>query len=327
MVTFTEEQEKEIIEYYLAPHTMIQTQKYFNFKSNHLILRTLSKYNIALHSKELTKQLTLERCKATCLEKYGTENVAQSDAVKAKMQETCIKHFGCPYALSSEGVKKKRKQTNLKKYGVENISQLPETKAKVKQTYEEHWGGIGFASTELSTIYRQTCLEKYGTALPQGIEEVIEKRKQQNIVKYGVPYYTQTKLYHKNKISHYYVEDTSFDSLPELAVWIYCRDHNIKIIRLPTSFEYSFNGKIHRYFPDFEIDGQLVEIKGDCFFADDGTMCNPFNPEDSGRSEAKHQCGIQNGVVFWTSKEYSKMLAYFKENYDRNNFIRRKAIQ
>ena len=34
---------------------------------------------------------------------------------------------------------------------------------------------------------------------------------------------------------------------------------------------------MRRYFPDFEIEGKFYEIKGDQFFNEDGTMCNPFN--------------------------------------------------
>lgn len=78
---------------------------------------------------------------------------------------------------------------------------------------------------------------------------------------------------------------------------------------------------MHYYFPDFEIDGKLVEIKGDCFFAEDGTACCPFDHSLDERYEAKRQCGLENGVEFWTSKDYSSMLAYFNDNYDKTNFI------
>lgn len=57
-------------------------------------------------------------------------------------------------------------------------------------------------------------------------------------------------------------DNTSFDSSWELYLWIYCKDHNIKIIREPIRLEFEFNGKKYGYHPDFLIDGQLVELKG-----------------------------------------------------------------
>ena len=146
---------------------------------------------------------------------------------------------------------------------------------------------------------------------------------QTNIAKYGVPHYTQTDEYHSRKVSHYYFDGVSFDSLPELAVWVYCQDHNISITRLPTKFEYTYNGKQRYYFPDFEIDGKLVEIKGDCFFTEDGTACCPFDHSLDELYEIKRQCGLKHNVEFWTSKEYNKMLTYFNDNYDKSNFLLR----
>lgn len=52
------------------------------------------------------------------------------------------------------------------------------------------------------------------------------------------------------------------DSTWELAYVIYCIDHNIKIERNKQMFDYEYNGEIHKYLPDFIINGQLVEVKG-----------------------------------------------------------------
>jgi len=41
------------------------------------------------------------------------------------------------------------------------------------------------------------------------------------------------------------------DSSWELAWVIYSLDHNIKFVRYNGYFEYEFNGKIHKYYPDF----------------------------------------------------------------------------
>ena len=34
---------------------------------------------------------------------------------------------------------------------------------------------------------------------------------------------------------------------------------------------------MHKYIPDFEIDGMFIEVKGDHFFKLDGTMQNPYD--------------------------------------------------
>lgn len=53
------------------------------------------------------------------------------------------------------------------------------------------------------------------------------------------------------------------DSSWELAWVIYNIEHNIKFVRYHGYFEYQFEGKSHKYYPDFELeDGILVEIKG-----------------------------------------------------------------
>jgi hypothetical protein len=54
----------------------------------------------------------------------------------------------------------------------------------------------------------------------------------------------------------------ALDSRWELAYLIYCLDHGKQIERNSKGFPYTFNGKEHRYFPDFRVDGKLVEIKG-----------------------------------------------------------------
>jgi hypothetical protein len=52
------------------------------------------------------------------------------------------------------------------------------------------------------------------------------------------------------------------DSTYELAFVIYNIDHGINFIRNTEGFKYSFDGKIHTYYPDFIIDEHYYEIKG-----------------------------------------------------------------
>lgn len=52
------------------------------------------------------------------------------------------------------------------------------------------------------------------------------------------------------------------DSSYELAYVIYCLDHNIQIERCKEYFEYIYQGQKHKYYPDFIVNNEIVEIKG-----------------------------------------------------------------
>lgn len=52
------------------------------------------------------------------------------------------------------------------------------------------------------------------------------------------------------------------DSSWELAYVIYCLDNGIKIERNKEKREYEWEGRKHTYYPDFIVNGKLIEIKG-----------------------------------------------------------------
>jgi hypothetical protein len=51
------------------------------------------------------------------------------------------------------------------------------------------------------------------------------------------------------------------DSSYELAYLIYCLDNNIVIERNTIGYKYIYNNTLHTYYPDFRVNGELVEIK------------------------------------------------------------------
>ena len=51
------------------------------------------------------------------------------------------------------------------------------------------------------------------------------------------------------------------DSSWELAIVVYCLEHDIEIERNKDGFFYIFNDKEYTYYPDFIIDGVYTEIK------------------------------------------------------------------
>lgn len=132
---------------------------------------------------------------------------------------------------------------------------------------------------------------------------------------------SRTKEYWKeirSKSHHsYFYEGLDFDSSWELAVWIYAKDHSLGIEREPIMFEYEVNGKVKKYFPDFKLNEDLIEVKGDHFFKN-GKMICPFDESLNDIYEAKHQCGLKNKVKFWTSKEMQDILKYVEDKYTKD---------
>ena len=133
-----------------------------------------------------------------------------------------------------------------------------------------------------------TSMKHFGTDSPMKCVEVRSK---------------QSKKYNYNGIR--------FDSSWELAFWIYHKDNEIEISREPKSPEYEYEGKKHYYFPDFEVNGKLYEIKGCQFLIKKDINLGFKNPLD----EAKYQCAISNGVTFIFDKEIKFYLNYIKNKY------------
>ena len=81
--------------------------------------------------------------------------------------------------------KEKSEYTSLKHFGTKHPSQSQEIKEKGWKITTERYGGIGFASKEITEKYHKTCLDKYGTEWASQSEEVKDKIKQVNLERYG----------------------------------------------------------------------------------------------------------------------------------------------
>lgn len=266
-----------------------------------------------------------DKVKETNIARYGTENVFASEEIKSRIKRTNLDRYGVENVAQSEEIKQKIKITCLDLYGVDNYAKTEECQKKMRQTNLERFGvEVSTKNPQIRAKAKQTCLERYGVESTSGLPDVLAKTRQTCLNKFGATHYSKTFEFHNRIRKRYIYKEEAFDSLPELAIWVYCLDHNIEIKRNPCCLEYIFENKTHQYFPDFEIEGQLVEIKGDHFFKKDGTMQNPFDGSQDALYEAKHQCGIQNGVQFWRKADYKKYEKYFTENYDIADYIFKK---
>ena len=136
-----------------------------------------------------------------------------------------------PYTFQVDDFRDKGKQTKLDRYG--NAYYV--NSAKIAATKLARYDNAGYTNREKAL---QTLKQRYG------IEHPLRK------------------LYH--------FETEYFDSLPELAFYLYSIFNGDSISRTPCKFTYYVDGESHNYFPDFSLNGQLIEIKGPQFITEDG---------------------------------------------------------
>ena len=271
-------------------------------------------------------QLTLCKKEKTCLDRFGVRYTWQSEIIKeknrqlhqqnygvdvpskspiivARSEKRCIELYGVKNGGGSKEVQEKIQKTNLKKRGVKYVLQDPIVQAKIKLKMLSKYGVISYTKTaEYKSQYRQKSLEKYGVEYPSQCQEI--RRKQQ---------------------SRYLYDNVYFDSAPEIALYIWLKDHKIQFEYQPNiSFEYEFKRRKFKYFPDFKIKDQLIELKGDHFFSKDGKMICPYRnkswsdekyQEECAKYENKHQCMLVNNVQIWTSEKYNFYLQYIRNIY------------
>ena len=160
----------------------------------------------------------------TMMKLYGVKRALQSSEFLKKSMNTCKEHYGVEHPAQSEEILENWKKTNLEIYGVENPSQSQIIKDKKAQTTMEH----------------------YGVENPFQAEEIIEKI---NTDKHPT----------RNR---YFYKGVAFDSATELYFYIYHHDILKDDITRGKMFVYYVNGKKARYFCDFLLNGENVEIKG-----------------------------------------------------------------
>ena len=202
-----------------------------------------------------------------------------------------LKYCSTKCLANSEETREKAKQTCLKNYGVENPYQSEEIKSKIKETN----------------------LNKYGNEHPIRLNEFQEKIKETCLNKYGVSNISQSYEINKLKKSKYFYNNIWFDSSWELAYYIYLTDNNISFIYHPNiSFKYYYNNKEHLYFPDFSINNEFIDIKGDQFFDKDILNDNIYNIE---RSKARNKCIEDNNIKLIRRNDIKPIIKYITDKY------------
>ena len=238
------------------------------------------------------KKLICSNClrEKSVKEKYGETHIARVKSITAKKQATMIQRYGCANPSHNKEINKKKSKT-WKSNQEKNLNAM---KKGMLGKY-----GVDNAFKIESVRWRKS----------RAFRNSYKKAKKSHII-YRPDYHYK---------SIYIYNNLKFDSSWELAFYIYCIDKGKNIVRETCSFTYNYNGTDYSYFPDFRVNGALVEIKGLQFFENRNPNCRMINPFDRSldeKFEAKHQCMIENGVQIIT--DCSKYLKYVSDVYGRN---------
>ena len=220
-----------------------------------------------------------EKTKADWVKKYGTDNPAKSDEIKQKMSKTIARH---------------------------TEEQVRQATAKSKATRQLRYGA--YFSKEKIEKTERTLIEKYGS-LEKAYSERAKKVTQTLLERYGQNYPIQS---HKK----YAFDGLLFDSSWELSLYIWLKDCGIEFEYHPKSLEYvGDDGKTHLYYPDFLINGKIVEIKGDHFFNEKG---EPFDKYTKKSWKKKYDFILENGGSILRFEDMKQYIEYVHQFYGKN---------
>ena len=202
-----------------------------------------------------------EKSRKTMLDRYGVEYSGESKSITDKAKETCEKKYGKPRVflfgskewndnmISKHGKKQvynkeKTKTTNLERYGVEFPISSNKFIAISKMSKLNRYGDENYNNRNLA---KDTNLKKYGEDYVYSYGSDSFKRLM--IARYGVPEYSMTEEYLDKMVkefgighaySKFIYDEIRFDSTPELALWIYAKDHGEEIERETETFKFEF---------------------------------------------------------------------------------------
>lgn len=225
-----------------------------------------------------------EKRKITYQERYGVNNPMKVKEFAEKQKESTKKSIGYEYATQNPEFWKRVEEQYMKNYGVRHQwAKGSPGREKGRNTCKEKFGfSEPLASPKIREKIKETNLKKYGYENCGSSPNIINKRIQTNIKKYGYRSPSQSPELTKNYNRKYNYKNISFDSSWELAYYIWCEDHNIKIERCYDSFTYyDSNKNSHEYFPDFKLNNIFIEIKGNHLIDENGNLRNPYKSKQA----------------------------------------------
>lgn len=254
-----------------------------------------------------------DKAKETCMEKYGVDNPTYLESSKRKSKQTKLRKYGDEHYVNRE----KAERTCLKKYGTTSPLSNEVCREKGKKTCLEKYGKESFMQTQQGIdMVAKTKLAKYGSSSFNNPE----KNRETCMARYGVEHAMQLKQFRDKCRSKYFFDDRYFDSSWEVAYYIWLTDNQVEFEYHPNVFfNYLIPGsdKVHKYFPDFLVNGVLIEIKGDDQLKN-GTMIDKLDQQKNFIAQAKYECMLQHGITILTGKDIKPYLQYVSQKYGRD---------
>jgi hypothetical protein len=283
------------------------------FKANHNGL-SFSEYSSTEECKTKTAK--------TNIKLYGGISPVCSQDVKEKIYKTKTERYGDPHYTNFE----KTKQTKLERYDNPYYNN-PTKQSETAKKYGSNYSSV-FQVPEIHEKAKDAMFKKYGVRYPTQYPPFLDKACKTKMERYNNPYYTNTEKISQTKLNRYgriggfsYKYNyfgIMFDSSWELAVWIYCIDHGIPIIRCPFIYTYlDSNNKEKKYYLDFWINGKLVEIKGDHFKNNKNQFESPYNNNETNTQNmlAKQKIIKEKGIEVWYEKDCEMYIQYARYKY------------
>ncbi len=262
----------------------------------------------------MCRKCQVERTKDTVQEKYGVNNVAQTESSKKKISRKV------KIARSKPEVNEKIYTTCLARYGKKAAFLTDENDEKKRKALIEKCGTL--YPLKLRSVQRKierVNLERYGVRRPLQSREIHEKIIKTMQKKYGVDYaFENSEIFMKAIKAIGSLHCYKFDCGSELLVQGYecfmLRDlekrgygyDTVKVNRneMP-DIRYNYQGKKRRYYPDIMLKGKLIEVK-----------CNWTYLLDPNRNKAKWDATVEQGhklfIAFYDSLH--RRVKFFKWN-------------
>jgi len=217
-------------------------------------------------SEEAMKADILYKTKQAVLNKYGVDNYFKTEESKSITRNRTKEEW--------QKRNEKLKETVLERYGVDNISKLDSIKNKKKDTTRTHFDvdySLQIDIPNREQKRRDTFIKKYNCVAPMQVKAFRDK--QINTVQSKGPIFRPFNY-------KYLYDNIYFDSSWELYYYIYLQDNNISFTYHNDAIEYFIDDKKHIYYPDFNVNGQLIEIKGNQFFDENNNLIDFYKSGD-----------------------------------------------
>ena len=287
--------------------------------------------------KEGYKKHVVEQIKKVMEEKYGVSNPTYLPDHVEKTKATKKRKYGNE---NYNGDPEQRKETCRKRYGVDNPFQDVE---KIKKIKEKKYGDPFYTN-------RKGCWEKFNSKYPKGskeryefykkskenfekkyprgskerteyYKEVHKKTIQTNLKRYGVESPMQRENIRLHGFSPYRYDYNGyvFDSSWELAYYIWLLDQGLidgedfVVKPFPIDYYDNFLSKNRKYFPDFTVYDEIIEIKGPHLLKENGEL------KDSGKQQVMDELEVM--VIDQT--EIKPYLKYVEDKFGDKNWSKR----